>query len=197
MDRKAKHGLTPRQRIFCLEFLKDLNSTQAAIRAGYSKRTAKAAGSRLLTNVNVAAEIQKGMDRRAKRLEISADRVLQEIAVLAFANMGDYIQIQEDGSFYIDLSKLDRNQKAAIQEATVEEFTDGAGDDARPVRRMKFKLADKGQNLERLGKHLKLFTEKHEHEFNPKVVIDFSKTSAAELEQLIRGAENDPEMWRQ
>lgn len=66
-QRKRAQGMTARQRLFCLHYLKQLNSTQAAIQAGYSKKTAKAAGSRLLTNVNVAAEIQKRMDQRARR----------------------------------------------------------------------------------------------------------------------------------
>ena len=193
---KTRTGMTPRQKLFALEYLQDLNSTRAAICSGYSKKTAEAAGSRLLRNVKVAAEIQRAMDRRAKRLELSGDKVLQEIALLGFANMGDYIQVQKDGSFFIDFSKLTREQKAAIQEATVEEFTDGKGDDARPVRRTKFKLADKGQNLERLGKHLKLFTEKHEHDFSPRVVIDFREASDELLERLTAGAEADPAMWR-
>lgn len=187
--------LTPRQQFFVREYLKDLNATQAAIRAGYSKKTANPAAARLLAKVSIAAEIQKCMDRRAERLEISADKVLQEIAKLAFSNMGSYIQVQKDGSFFIDFSKLDESQKAAIQEATVEEFTDGQGDDARPVRRMKFKLADKGANLERLGKHLKLFVEKHEHNFVPAVNIDFRQAGDEELRRIISGAEAVPAMW--
>jgi phage terminase small subunit len=135
------------------------------------------------------------MDRRAERLEISADKVLQEIAVLGFANMGDYIQVQQDGSFYIDFSKLTRQQKAAIQEATVEEYTEGRGDEARNVKRTKFKLCDKGINLERLGKHLKLFTEKHENSFTTRVLIDFKSNSIGEIERAIAGAETNSAMW--
>ncbi len=161
-----------------LEFLKDVNATQAAIRAGYSKKTARSQGQRMLTNVDIATEIQRAMDARAKRAEISAQNVLQEIASLAFANMGDYIQIQEDGTFFVDFSNPTREQQAAIQEVTVEEFIVGVGKDARLVRRTKLKLVDKGMNLERLGKHLKLFTERHEHQFRD----EFDGRTKQELE---------------
>jgi len=175
--------LNARQKLFCIEYLKDLNASQAAIRAGYSKKNADVDGPRLLVNAGIAAEIQAAMNKRAKRVEIEADKVLQEIALLAFSNMGDYIQIQKDGSFFIDFSTLTREQKASIQECTVEEYTDGHGKDARPVRRTKFKLADKGINLERLGKHLKLFTEVHEHK-NAERERSLDQLSADELQQF-------------
>jgi len=106
------------------------------------------------------------MSQRSARLEITADRVLQEIAKLAFANMLDYVQPQECGGIVTDFSKLTRDQAAAIQEVTVEEYADRTGTDEKGkpeferVKRVRFKLADKGQNLERLGKHLQLFIEK-------------------------------------
>lgn len=68
--------LTPRQKTFVAEYLVDLNGTQAAIRAGYSKRTANEQAARLLANVSVATAVQKGMDKRAQRTEIDQDRVL-------------------------------------------------------------------------------------------------------------------------
>jgi len=190
-----KSELTPKQQAFVLEYLKDLNSSRAAISAGYSTKNSNVTGPRLLANVRIASEIQKAMDARAKRCEITADRVLREIALLGFSNMGDYIQIQKDGSFFVDFSKLTREQQAVIQEATVEEYMEGKGENARQVRRMKFKLADKGQNLERLGKHLKLFVEKHEHSIVPSVNIDFRQATDEELRRLIARGEASPAMW--
>ncbi len=71
--------LTAKQDLFCKEYLVDLNATQAAVRAGYSERTAKSQGARLLTNVDVAERIQQLMTERSKRVEIDADWVLNGI----------------------------------------------------------------------------------------------------------------------
>lgn len=152
-DDRAAKALTAKQRLFALEYLLDLNGTQAAIRAGYSARTAEAAASRLLRNVKVAAEIRRGMDERANRLNISGDDVLREIAKLAFASMGDFLVIHEDGSADIDLSKADHDQRAAIKKYSFVEYKGKS----RYLRRTRLILADKGASLELLGKHLGLF----------------------------------------
>ena len=72
-------ALTDKQSMFVKEYLIDLNATQAAIRCGYSDKTAKQQGSRLLTIVDIAEAIQEGMDARAKRVESEADWVLRTI----------------------------------------------------------------------------------------------------------------------
>lgn len=71
--------LTPKQSAFVREYLVDLNATQAAIRAGYSAKTAEQQGPRLLGNVEVAAAVQKGMDKRAQKVGITAEEVLTDI----------------------------------------------------------------------------------------------------------------------
>lgn len=73
------NALTPKQAAFVIEYLKDLNGTQAAIRAGYSERTANEQASRLLANVNIATAVQKAMDERSERTKIDADFVLEGI----------------------------------------------------------------------------------------------------------------------
>lgn len=155
--------LTPKQARFVEEYLIDLNATQAAIRAGYSEKTAEQQGPRLLGNVGVAAAIQAAQDKRSERTEINADRVLLELAKLGFANMADYMRTGPDGDPYLDFSALTRDQAAALSEVTVEDFKDGRGEDARDVRRVKFKLADKRAALADIGKHLGMFVNKHEH----------------------------------
>lgn len=80
-------SLTPKQQTFVDEYLVDLNATQAAIRAGYSKKTARSQGERMLTNVDVAAAIQKGFQERSERTQITAEKVLLELAVIAFADL--------------------------------------------------------------------------------------------------------------
>lgn len=155
--------LNDKQKRFAEEYSVDLNATQAAIRAGYSERTAYSQGQRLLKNVEVQAAIWKANEVRSERTGITADRVLEELAKLGFSNMLDYLRTSDEGDPFVDLSQMSREQAAAIQEVTVEDFLEGRGDNAREVRRVKFKLADKKSPLELLGKHLKLFTDKVEH----------------------------------
>lgn len=161
--------LTPKQKMFVTEYLVDLNATKAAERAGYSAKTAQVQGSRLLSNAMVSAAIAEKQGKRFEKLEITAERVLGELALLGFANMMDYITVGENGAARVDLSKLTRDQAAAINEITVEEFTERTGEDGegKPifenVKRTKFKLSDKRGALVDLGRHLKLFTDKVEH----------------------------------
>lgn len=156
-------GLTPRQQLFIAEYLVDFNATQAAIRAGYSEKTAGRTGHENLKKPEIQTSIDEALEERLKALGVTSHRVLEELARLGFSNMLDYVRIGEHGDAYVDLSEMTREQAAAVQEITVEDFMDGRGEDAREVRRVKFKLADKKSSLELLGKHLKLFTEKHEH----------------------------------
>ncbi len=147
---------------FCREYLTDLNGTRAAIAAGYAKKSAKEAASRLLTNVNVQALLAELMKKHADKLDLSAEKVLSELSSTGFSNMLDYIKTTEDGGAYVDLSNLTQEQAAAIQEVTVDEYVEGKGKHARKVKRTKLKLVDKIRSLELLGKHLKLFTERIE-----------------------------------
>ena len=74
--------------MFCAEYLIDLNATQAAIRAGYSKKTAYSMGQENLKKPELQEKIQNAMAERSKRTEINQDRVLEEIAEIAFEGKG-------------------------------------------------------------------------------------------------------------
>lgn len=156
-------SLTAKQERFVAEYLVDLNATQAAIRAGYSEKTATEQGSRLLTNVKVQEAIAKGQNKTAEKLEITKDRIVEELAKIGFSNMLDYMRAGSDGDPYLYFSDLTREQAAALSEVTVEDFKDGRGEDARDVRRIKFKLHDKKGALVDLAKMLGFMVEKHEH----------------------------------
>ncbi|WP_418460434.1 terminase small subunit [Brucella intermedia] len=156
-------SLTPKQERFVAEYLIDLNATQAAIRAGYSEKTAQQQGSRLLLNVKVQEAIAKGQNKTAAKLEITKERIVEELAKIGFSNMLDYMRAGTDGDPYLDFSNLTREQAAALAEVTVEDFKDGRGEEARDVRRIKFKLHDKKGALVDLAKMLGFMVEKHEH----------------------------------
>ena len=81
--------LTGKQKRFVEEYLCDLNATQAAIRAGYSAKTAEWIGPQLLQKTHVAAAIQEAMNKRSVRTEITADRVLREVSHMALYDPAD------------------------------------------------------------------------------------------------------------
>jgi phage terminase small subunit len=154
------NNLTRKQELFVAEYLVDLNATKAAIAAGYSRDTAESAGSRLLTNVKVCREIALKQGQRLQKLEVTADRVLQEIAKIAFLDPRKLFE--SDGSLK-RIQDLDDDTAMAIAGLEVTELFEGSGEQKHTYGLLKkVKIADKGQNLERLGRHLKLFTDKAE-----------------------------------
>jgi phage terminase small subunit len=142
------------------------NSGRAAYRAaGYKAkdRAADANASRLLTIASVAARIAELKEQAAKGAVMTAREVLEELSRLGRANMADFMKIGPDGDPVLNFAELTRDQAAALVEVTVEDFLDGRGEDAREVRKVKFKLADKRGALDLLGKYLGLFRERVEH----------------------------------
>lgn len=152
--------LTAKQQCFIEEYLIDLNATQAAIRAGYSAKTAYSKG-QLMTKT-LSAQISEAQANRSKRTQITQDMVLNELAKIGFSNMLDYVSVTDDGDLLPDFSAVTRDQAAAISEVTVEEYTEGRGDDAQNVKRTKFKLSDKRSALVDMGRHLGMFKDKLE-----------------------------------
>lgn len=146
---------------FVMEYLKDGNGQEAALRAGYqqTKGSAAVTATHLLKKPNLAAALRTQLEAQAARALISADMVMRELALLGFANMQDFLS-GDGAERVLDLSKLTRAQAAAIQEYIVEEYVEGRGDDARVVKRTKFKLAPKAAPLEMLAKHFGLTPEK-------------------------------------
>lgn len=154
-DSGKESQLTPKQQRFVDEYLLDLNATQAAIRAGYSEENARQIGSENLSKLDIQNAIQSAMDARSQRTAITADRVLNELAKLAFSNIQDFV---DDAGNLKSPGELSRDDAAAIQELTQDSI--GSGEEV--VLRRKYKLSDKKGSLELLGKHLKLFTDKVE-----------------------------------
>jgi len=111
-------GLTAKQARFVDEYLIDLNATQAAIRAGYSKNSAAQQGWDLLRKPEIAAVIQERRKELIEKVRVTQEMVVLELAALAFANMIDYIGIGGDGLPYSDLTKMTRKQAAALTQVT-------------------------------------------------------------------------------
>jgi phage terminase small subunit len=160
--------LTDKQKKFVEEYLIDLNATQAATRAGYSKKTAYSMGQRLLKNVEIQAKIQNAMDKRSHRTEITQDWVLEELRRIAASNGAMYAKVvtkeryetivDENGdtkqipvtSQFVELTdtdKLSEVQESAI--SGIEQTRNG----------IKVSTYDKIRALELLGKHLGMFND--------------------------------------
>lgn len=146
--------MTPKQAAFVQQYLIDKNATQAAIRAGYSAKTASSAGERLLRNVEVCEAIERGMSDLAGRLGITAERVLLERSRLAFFDVRKLFQ--DDGGPK-PINELDDDTAAAIAGLEVVEIWEGSGEDRHFVGYLKkYKLASKDPNLAALEKYFGL-----------------------------------------
>ena len=152
--------LAPAKHVFVKEYLIDMNATQAAIRCGYSPKTAKQQGSRLLTYADVQEGIAKGMEARNKRTEITADRVLREIAKVGFATMRHFLRVDQDGQPQIDLTHTDHDNLDALAEVSTETVIEGDAQNRQVIRKTKIKLHDKLRALQLLAEHTGVFKER-------------------------------------
>ena len=148
----------PKHELFAQEIAKGSPASVAYVAAGYAKNDGNA--SRLNGHEKVRARVQELLAEGAEKAGVTVQRIVDELAKVGFANMGAYLKATSGGDPYFDYASLTDEQKAAIAEVTVEDFTDGRGEDARQVRRIKFKLHDKLGALEKLGKHLGMFSDK-------------------------------------
>lgn len=140
--------MTPKQEAFVREYLIDLNATQAALRAGYSERTARQIAAENLRRPEIAAAIQKAMKDRGDRTKVTADRVLMEIERLAMLDPAALVGVKKPA----DIAKLPEEVRRAIV---------GWSWDAKG--RFQVKLA-KESALQMLGRHHRLFNDKVEIE---------------------------------
>jgi len=157
---KRKLKLTPKQERFVDEYLIDLNATQAAIRAGYSKGSARQQACVLLTNPNIQAAIGEGRAKLSERTGITAQRVLDEIARISFA---DPRRLFDANGSVLPPSEWDDDTAAMI--AGVEVVTRSRPGEESAVEYVhKFRLWDKNSALDKLMKHLGEYAaDKHEH----------------------------------
>lgn len=145
--------LTSRQAAFVAEYLVDLNQTQAAIRAGYSPRSAKACAARMMTFANVAAAIAEAKAARAKMTGITQERVLRELEALAFSNHAHFAQDQETGRLVL-APGAPESAHAAVSSVKYKTTSYGGGDGPPTVvREVEFKLWDKPGPLKLAGRH--------------------------------------------
>lgn len=155
--------MTDKQKLFCDEYIKDFNASRA-----YKKiyttckkdETAKAAASRLLTNVNVQAYIQQRKEELQKRVDITQEDVIKELSRIAF---GDIRKLYNEYGGLKNIQDLDDDTAAIITSVETTEEFEGYGDDREQVGyTKKLKMADKIKALDLLGKYFGIFKEKVE-----------------------------------
>ena len=165
--------MTEKQKIFADEYLIDLNATRAYRKAYPSVKkdeTAAQAGSRMLRNVKVADYIAERMQARQERTEITQDKVLEELAAIAFARATDYAEVKDDQVIIKDTSGLSENQIKAIAGIKQSKFG------------IELKLNDKEKALELLGRHLGMFKDRVEVSG-----LEEEKTKLSDLIEQMRG----------
>lgn len=173
--------MTEKQKLFADEYLIDLNATRA-YRVAYPSvkrdETAKSAGSRMLTNVNVAKYIKERMEERQKRTEVTQDRVVEELAAIAFSKATDYVEIRSNGVTGVVIikptSELSDAQIRAI--AGIKEGANG----------IEIKLNDKEKALELLGRHLGMWNDKIKVDGEITTNNPFEDLTTEELKKLVR-----------
>lgn len=146
--------MTDRQRRFVEAYLENPNATSAATRAGFSARTASSAAQRLLKNVQVAAAIAAGQAARAAAAGLTAAEVLEELRLIGFADMRDYVRFDPHGAIAFDWSHMPASATRAVSEVSQEEITKGKGKHARVIRKTRFKLHSKPAALTLIAQHL-------------------------------------------
>ena len=148
--------LNHRQQLFVAEYRKDLNATQAAIRAGYSQKTAAQIAEKLLRKAEIKALVKKSTVAQLERADLSAARTLEEMRRLAFSNVQDLFD--EHGDLR-PIHTLTREQSACIAsiEVIMKNATTG---DGKIDRVLKLKVWDKPKVMEMLGKHFALLTDR-------------------------------------
>ncbi len=159
--------ITGLQALFVQEYIVDLNATAAVERAGYSAKTANAMAGKLMANPKIQSAIARAMKERSARTEITADKVLNELSRIGFADIKDYLQYKTAKTV---VGRDKETGDPIIDYGQIVDVIDSSEVDGRVIQEIKiskdgtftFKLHDKMAALDRLGKHLGMFVEKHE-----------------------------------
>lgn len=152
LDSIEFNGLTAKQKTFCHEYLVDLSATKAAIRAGYSPDTAGSIGSENLTKPEIKIYIEALMRERSRRTDITADRVLNELAKIAFSDPRAIFEWSPDGVRLRDSKDLTDDQAACVSEVSETQ--------SEKTATVKVKLHDKLGALDKIARHLGMYSDK-------------------------------------
>ncbi len=171
----ASKKLTDKQKKFCQEYLIDLNATRAAIDAGYSKKTAFSIGPENLKKPYLQEYLQKLRDKLAAKTEITPERIIRELANIAFL---DASEMFDEYNNLLPINEMPEEVRRAINGLEVSETKLGGS-------LTKIKVSDKKGALELIGKHLAMWTDRHEITGKDGGPVRFSGMSDDELRELL------------
>ena len=186
-ERDPKDFLNPRQQRFCREYVKDLNATRSYKKVyGCAYSTANVEGSKSLANPRIKAYVDILLKKREKRTNITADRVLDELAKIGFANVGDVIRIESDEPIEDDRPR--RNQRVIIHDT--DELSDNELAAISEIKNTKdgitVKMHDKTKALENIARHLGMFNDKLQVTGDINTNDAFKDMSADEIKEYIK-----------
>lgn len=144
--------LTPKQQAFVAEYLVSLNASEAALRAGYSPKTAPFIGAENLKKPQIAAKIAESMTARAERVEVTADDVLAELLTLMRSDVRHFT-VDDRGNLQLAPGAPDKAWRA-VSSVKHKIRTDG---DGQTTREIEFRLWDKNSAIEKVAKHIRFF----------------------------------------
>lgn len=145
-------ALTPKQQRFVDEYLVDLNGTQAAIRAGYAARSADVTAARLLGNASVQAAVSAGQAAQQKRTQVTADRLVDELALIAFSDLGQVLDFSGPVPRLRPANEISEAARRAL--ASVKVRREAGGEDDPPADVVEFKLWPKLDAIDKLARRL-------------------------------------------
>lgn len=174
--------LNSKQKRFCKEYVIDNNATQAAIRAGYSKKTANEQGARLLVNVSIKEEIKKLQKKTSDKLDITNEMITKEFAKIAFSSFRhlhntwierkEFEQLTKDNPDILDcVQEIDTK----IQKKIFNEYNDNSGKFEKvpyEIEFVKLKLYSKTDALKELGKHIGYYAEDNKQKQDINIPLD-------------------------
>lgn len=174
-------GLTPKQRLFVNEYLIDMNATDAYIRAGYAvknRKVAQAMSCRLLSKDIIADAVRVASESRLKRVVLNADMVLHELLLIARADIG--AAFDADGKLLPikEIPEDTRRAMSGIDTETRRDVTDETAGEADEITVRKVRFWDKPKALEQLGRHLKLYTDRMEHDVSDNLAERLARARA-------------------
>lgn len=175
---KQKDKLTPKMALFVDYYLIMLNSHEAALKAGYSQKTAAVIGRKLLCDPRVHEAIDRAMAERTKRLHINQDMILQELIGVLRTNISDFLTFGPGGVILKDIKDIPLEKLAAIKEVSESK----AG--------VRFSMIDKMEVIEKLARHLGMYekpgqAKKRQHEFTKEVLTRFRNKEISALEAAV------------